>query len=88
MGGLLEGKVAIVTGAGSGMGREEALLFAREGGRVIATDINEAAVQAVVEEIAVSGGEATAYRHNVASEDDWKELVDWIIQTYGKIDPR
>lgn len=51
----LADKVAIITGAGSGMGREEAALFAREGAKVVATDINEAAVQAVVKEIEAEG---------------------------------
>ncbi|HEY4430144.1 MAG TPA: SDR family NAD(P)-dependent oxidoreductase, partial [Paenibacillus sp.] len=67
----LTNKVAIITGAGSGMGREEALLMSKEGATVVATDINEAAVQAVVKEIEANGGQAAAYAHNVASEEDW-----------------
>ncbi|MNZ95351.1 Cyclopentanol dehydrogenase [compost metagenome] len=82
----LANKVAIITGAGSGMGREEALLFAKEGASVIATDINEAAVQAVVKEIEANGGQATALSHNVASEDDWIKVVEAAIKAYGKID--
>ncbi|CAH1201926.1 Cyclopentanol dehydrogenase [Paenibacillus plantiphilus] len=83
---MLVDKVAIVTGAGSGMGREEALLLAREGAKVVATDINEAAVQAVVKEIEEAGGEAAAFPHNVASEDEWVKAVDGAIQKYGKVD--
>jgi len=82
----LAGKVAIITGAGSGMGREEALLFAREGAKVIATDINEVAVQAVVQEIEAGGGEAMAFAHNVASEENWTRIVDTVISKYGQID--
>jgi NAD(P)-dependent dehydrogenase (short-subunit alcohol dehydrogenase family) len=84
--GIINGKVAIVTGAGSGMGREEAILLAQEGAKVVATDINEAAVQAVVQEIIAAGGEAIAYKHNVASEEEWIQVVDNTIQKYGKLD--
>ena len=83
---LLQGKVAIVTGAGSGMGREEALLFAREGAAVAATDVNEAAVQAVVKEIEAGGGQAVAYAHNVASEEEWVSVVEAVIAKFGKVD--
>lgn len=82
----LTDKVAIITGAGSGMGREEALLFAKEGAKVVATDINEAAVQAVVKEIEAGGGEAIAFAHNVASEEDWIQVIESTVQKYGKID--
>ncbi|MBD3921971.1 SDR family oxidoreductase [Paenibacillus sp. PR3] len=82
----LANKVAIITGAGSGMGREEALLFAREGAKVVATDINEAAVQAVVKEIEAEGGVATAIAHNVASEEQWVSVVAATIEAYGKVD--
>ncbi len=84
--GQLNDKVAIVTGAGSGMGREEALLFAKEGAKVVATDINEAAVQAVAAEIAAAGGEAVAYAHNVASEEEWTRIVADVVAKYGRID--
>lgn len=83
---MLDQRVAIVTGAGSGMGREEALLLAKEGAQVVLTDINEAAVQAVAQEIVSAGGEATAISHNVASEEDWIKVVDETVQKYGKID--
>lgn len=82
----LANKVAIITGAGSGMGREEALLFAKEGAKVVATDINEAAVQAVANEIQAAGGEAVAFAHNVASEEDWNRIVEAVIAKYGQID--
>ncbi len=83
---LVKDKVAIITGAGSGMGREEALLLAQEGAYVVATDINEDAVQKVVEEIGAAGGTATAFQHNVGSEEDWIRVVDSTIQKYSKID--
>ncbi|MBW7477216.1 SDR family oxidoreductase [Paenibacillus oenotherae] len=83
---MLMNKVAIVTGAGSGMGREEAILLAREGARVTATDINEAAVLAVVKEIEAAGGEAIAFAHNVASEEEWVNVVNGTIQKFSKVD--
>lgn len=83
---VLKDKVAIITGAGSGMGREEAILFGKEGAKVIATDVNEAAVQNVVKEIEAIGGEAIAYAHNVASEEEWIKVVDGVIAKYGKVD--
>ncbi|MHA0856834.1 SDR family NAD(P)-dependent oxidoreductase [Paenibacillus sp. CMAA1364] len=84
--GVMNGKVAIVTGAGSGMGREEAMLLAKEGAIVVLTDINEAAVQAVAQEITANGGEATSFAHNVASEEDWIKVVEATIKKYSKID--
>ncbi|EFM10018.1 short-chain dehydrogenase/reductase SDR [Paenibacillus curdlanolyticus YK9] len=82
----LTNKVALITGAGSGMGREEALLFAQEGAKVVATDINEAAVQAVVKEIQAVGGEAISFAHNVASEEDWQRVLEGAFASYHRID--
>ncbi|WP_438348608.1 SDR family NAD(P)-dependent oxidoreductase [Paenibacillus sp. FA6] len=84
--GTLNGKVAIVTGAGSGMGREEAILLAKEGATVVLTDINEAAVQVVAQEITTNGGEAIAFAHNVASEEEWIKVVEDTIKKYSTID--
>jgi len=83
---MLQGKTAIVTGAGSGMGKEEALLFASEGAVVVATDVNEAAVQAVAKEIEASGGTAVAYAHDVASEEEWIQVVEGAVGKFGRID--
>lgn len=80
----LTNKVAIITGAGSGMG-EEALYLPKKA-MVVATDINEAAVQAVVKEIEAAGGQATAYAHNVVSEEEWIKVVEGAVATYGKVD--
>ncbi|MNI08042.1 Cyclopentanol dehydrogenase [compost metagenome] len=84
--GIINGKIAIVTGAGSGMGREEAILLAQEGAKVVATDINETAAHAVAQEIIAAGGEAVAYKHNVAAEEEWIQVVTDTIQKYGKLD--
>jgi NAD(P)-dependent dehydrogenase (short-subunit alcohol dehydrogenase family) len=80
------GKVAIITGAGSGMGREEALLFAREGAIVIATGHHHATLDPVVEEIIAAGGQAVGYEHDVVSEEQWINIVAETIANYGRID--
>ena len=72
----LTGKVAVITGAGSGMGEETAKLFAREGATVVATDINVDAVTRVVETIRANGGEALALQHDVTSRSDWERIYD------------
>ncbi|MFF2888711.1 SDR family NAD(P)-dependent oxidoreductase [Paenibacillus sp. NPDC057967] len=82
----MNGKVAIVTGAGSGMGLEEARLLAQEGAKVVLTDINFDAVQAVAKGIQEDGGDAIAIKHDVASEDNWVEVVAEAVSKYGKID--
>ena len=82
----LQNKVAIVTGAGSGMGEETAILFAQEGAKVVATDINEEAVKAVVAKITEAGGEAIAIKHNVANKEDWENTYKQTTDKYGKLD--
>jgi NAD(P)-dependent dehydrogenase (short-subunit alcohol dehydrogenase family) len=84
--GKLTDKVALITGAGGGMGKADALLFATEGAKVVVTDVQLDKVQEVVAEIQQNGGEALGFYHDVSSEDDWKEIVDKTIEAYGKID--
>ena len=82
----LEGKVAIITGAASGMGAEEARIFAREGARVVVADVQEDDGRQVEAEIAEAGGEAVFLRLDVTSEDSWKSVVAETVSRFGKLD--
>lgn len=82
----LAGKVAVITGAGSGMGEETAKLFAREGAIVVATDINLEAVTRVVETIRLNEGEAIALQHDVTSRNDWERVYNEVESVCGKLD--
>ncbi|MFC5447866.1 SDR family oxidoreductase [Paenibacillus aestuarii] len=82
----LSGKVAVVTGAASGMGKAIAELFAFEGASVIVSDLHVEAAQAVVADIEAKGGKATAIAANVAKEEDVQHLIDTTVQTYGTVD--
>lgn len=82
----LAGKVALITGAGSGIGRETALLFAAEGAKVSAVDVNEAAVQALVAELKAAGHEALALRADVSSAADSERMVQATEEAFGRLD--
>src|SRR4051794_32153881 len=82
----LPGKVAIVTGAGHGMGEAEARLFAKEGARVVVADILEGEAEQIAQDIRDSGGDAIAVRIDVTSEPDWLALIDRTVATYGRLD--
>jgi 3-oxoacyl-[acyl-carrier protein] reductase len=82
----LENKVAIITGAGSGIGRETALLFAKEGAKVVVADISERGGMETVEEIKGAGGEGVFIKLDVSSIEQAKQMVKETHERYGRID--
>lgn len=82
----LKGKVAVVTGAASGMGKEIAILYAGEGAKVVVSDLTLEAAKATVAEIEANGGIATALQVNVAREEDIQNLINTAVTTYGTLD--
>ncbi|HIC00580.1 TPA: glucose 1-dehydrogenase [Candidatus Poribacteria bacterium] len=78
-------KVAIITGAASGIGRTTAILFAKEGGKVVVADQNEAGGDETVDLIRTDGGQAIFTRVNVTSATDIQGMVKTTIDTYGKL---
>ena len=84
--GRLDRKVAVVTGAASGIGRGTALCLAREGAAVLAADLNSQGGEQVIGEIAAAGGRAVFQHTDVSSEPDIKALVDRALSEYGRLD--
>lgn len=82
----LKDKVCIVTGAASGIGKEIAASYAREGGRVAIADLNKAAAQAAADEIARSGGSAMAIGMDVTSEEQVDAAVAEVVTAWGGVD--
>src|SRR4029077_14162421 len=93
--GLLDGKVAIITGAGGGIGRAEALLFAREGAKVVVNDLggardgtgsSDSMASKVAEEIKAAGGSAVPNFDSVATADGADKIVQAAVSAFGRID--
>src|ERR1700729_1651270 len=93
--GALEGRVAVITGAGRGIGREHALLFAKEGASVVVNDLggsnsgegaDTGPAQEVVAEITAAGGSAVWNTENIATWDGAKNLVQQAIDDFGRLD--
>lgn len=82
----LKDKVALVTGATNGIGRASAILFAKEGAKVIVSGRNEERGNQVVETIKADGGEAFFIKADVTKNEDMDNLIDKTIETYGKVD--
>jgi meso-butanediol dehydrogenase/(S,S)-butanediol dehydrogenase/diacetyl reductase len=82
----LNSKVAIVTGAGAGIGRATSLLFAREGAKVVALDLLADGIQALVKEIHAAGGEAEAIVADVSNAADVEQFVQKTLNRFGRID--
>ena len=82
----LADKVTIITGAGGGMGRVAASMFAKEGAKVVVAEFGEAAGQETVDLIHAEGGDATFVKVDVSKESDAKAMVDHAVATYGRLD--
>lgn len=81
----LAGKVALITGAASGIGKETAVLFAAEGAQIVAVDVNDTAGETVVAEIRAAGGEAVYVRADVSKTADCENMVRVAEETFGKL---
>jgi NAD(P)-dependent dehydrogenase (short-subunit alcohol dehydrogenase family) len=82
----LDGKVAVITGAGSGIGRVAASLFASEGAKVVVADVLGDQAEAAVADIEASGGSARAVAVDVSDEDQVRSMVQVAVDTYGGLD--
>ncbi len=82
----LENKVSIVTGAGAGMGKAIAILFASEGSKVVATDIDPTRLDLLKKEISAFGGEVTTLVADMAKEDDIEKMINVAVEKYGTLD--
>ena len=82
----LDGKVAVITGAGSGMGRVAAQMFAAEGAKVVVAEFAADAGEETVRQVADAGGEASFVKTDVSREDDARAMVDHAVERFGRID--
>jgi NAD(P)-dependent dehydrogenase (short-subunit alcohol dehydrogenase family) len=95
MAGLLDGKIAVITGAGGGIGRAEALLFAREGAKIVVNDVggtrsgegaSSSMAEAVVDEIKKAGGQAVAHHESIAVAGGAESLIKTALDAFGRVD--
>ena len=82
----LDNKVALITGAGSGIGRATAALFAKEGATVVVSDLNEVSVLETAQPIKAGGGEATTVTGDVSRDQDARRMVQAAVESHGRLD--
>lgn len=83
---MLDGKVSIITGAASGIGKVAAILFAKEGSKVVVSDIQEELGKSVVNEIKVNGGNAIFFKADISKPEENEALVNAAVEHFGKLD--
>jgi NAD(P)-dependent dehydrogenase (short-subunit alcohol dehydrogenase family) len=86
MAGMLDGKSALITGGGGGIGRATALAFAREGARVAVADLMAEAARETVAQVNASGGQAISLSGDVSRDADVRAMIDAVVGTYGRLD--
>jgi len=86
MAGLLDGKSALITGGGGGIGRATALAFAREGARVAVADLMAEAARETVAQVNAAGGQAISLSGDVSKDADVRAMIDAVVGTYGRLD--
>ncbi len=84
--GRLKDKIAVITGSGKGLGEAMALLFSREGAKIVVFDIDEPAGRETAEQIQEQGGEAIFVHGDVSNPDDAARLIDAAVDAYGRVD--
>jgi 3(or 17)beta-hydroxysteroid dehydrogenase len=84
--GRVQGKVAIVTGGRKGLGRASAILLAKEGAKVVITDLKAEGAEDVLEHIRQDGGEAIFVQQDVSKEEDWQRMMEEAVGHFGKPD--
>jgi len=84
--GRVAGKVALITGGASGLGRADAEVLAREGAAVVLTDINDEAGESVAEQIRATGGAAAFMHHDVSDEGQWEKVIAAVREEHGRLD--
>ena len=86
MSGKMQDKIVVITGSGSGIGREAALIFAREGAKVVVSDVNVAGGDETVSLVKDAGGEATFIQCDVSKGPEVEGLIKGAVDTYGRLD--
>jgi len=86
MTGRVDGKVVLVTGAASGIGRGAAIVLAREGAKIAATDLQDEKGEGLVRQLADDGCDAAYFHHDVTREDDWRDIVAKVSVRFGRLD--
>ena len=81
----VKNKVAIVTGGASGLGESSAILLAREGAKIVVTDLDEEKGKKVVQKIIQKGGEAIFIKQDISKEEEWENVIKITLKTFGKL---